>query len=257
MKAATQCFPNGSFTLLEILVSMALIAVLTALLIPSLNRTKELANRTKCMSNMRQIGEAMHTYAADREGRFYSGTNMGGGGFSPGFPGSGPHFFEAFSNYLKSTMVLYCPSAMKKSLNNAVSSYSNGVVRPWGQLRTAQTHYGYFMHLRDSAPANQVLIFENPWYPGHNGIYCNDVWILPELDYGTGDVYDQFGNVRGFNGLCGAEGPSDTNHGSEGCNVVYVDGHVVWNKGRRLKFMLCKDLFEPYIAGPWWIEGRW
>lgn len=47
-----------------------LLAVATSLLLPSLCRSRESANRVKCASNLRQFGAAMETYAKAHGGRF-------------------------------------------------------------------------------------------------------------------------------------------------------------------------------------------
>ncbi len=52
-----------AFTLIEILVVIAIIAVLIAILLPALAQAKVRARRTVCMSQMRQIGVALTTYA--------------------------------------------------------------------------------------------------------------------------------------------------------------------------------------------------
>jgi prepilin-type N-terminal cleavage/methylation domain-containing protein/prepilin-type processing-associated H-X9-DG protein len=59
-----------AFTLTEVLVAIGIIAILAGLLFPTFASAREAANRTKCMSNMRQLGIAFTMYLNDNRGRF-------------------------------------------------------------------------------------------------------------------------------------------------------------------------------------------
>ncbi|MBI1369430.1 MAG: prepilin-type N-terminal cleavage/methylation domain-containing protein [Planctomycetes bacterium] len=56
------------FTLIELLVVVAIIALLIAILIPSLAQARELAKRTLCAANQRQLAVTFYTYANDSKG---------------------------------------------------------------------------------------------------------------------------------------------------------------------------------------------
>jgi len=61
---------HRGFTLIELLVVISIIAILVAMLMPSLVRAKELARRIMCLSNQRHMVTAAHTYVADNNDFF-------------------------------------------------------------------------------------------------------------------------------------------------------------------------------------------
>jgi prepilin-type N-terminal cleavage/methylation domain-containing protein/prepilin-type processing-associated H-X9-DG protein len=61
----TRAIPGRGFTLVELLVVIAVIALLMAILMPSLNKARQSAYAIKCAGNMRNAGVAMQSYTAD------------------------------------------------------------------------------------------------------------------------------------------------------------------------------------------------
>src|SRR5437867_7032690 len=64
------------FTLVELLVVIGIIAILIAILMPALNRAREYARRTRCLSNMRQLTMAWMMYVQNSKGKL-PGSNTG------------------------------------------------------------------------------------------------------------------------------------------------------------------------------------
>lgn len=112
------------FTLVELLVVIGIIALLISILLPSLNRARESAKAVQCMSNLRQIGLAFHSYTAESKGRFPQ-YNIGvfDGSVPPGpgyFDHKGFGVLHCLEKFLKTKEVTRCPSA-----------YQPGHATPW------------------------------------------------------------------------------------------------------------------------------
>jgi prepilin-type N-terminal cleavage/methylation domain-containing protein/prepilin-type processing-associated H-X9-DG protein len=97
-----------AFTLVELLVVCALLAILAAILFPAFAAARDKARQTTCLSNVRQISLAQSLYIADWDEHLPHWWEYG----TPRPEPYGPFTFwtEYFQPYLKSSGVLRCPS---------------------------------------------------------------------------------------------------------------------------------------------------
>jgi prepilin-type N-terminal cleavage/methylation domain-containing protein len=116
-----------AFTLIELLVVIAIIAILAALLLPALSRSKQLAKRTTCTSQLKQQFIAWRLYLDDNEGRFPDRRDLKSAlfdGYKPWstWPPSDPRAGWAalvLSNIVWTPEIWSCPAAQTATFANA------------------------------------------------------------------------------------------------------------------------------------------
>jgi prepilin-type N-terminal cleavage/methylation domain-containing protein/prepilin-type processing-associated H-X9-DG protein len=147
----------AGFTLAELLVVIAVIAILVALLLPALSRAQESARRIRCLGNLRQLGLATQLYWDDHEGRAFRyrrGAVDGGDLYWFGWlvrGREGERTFDATQGvlhpYLGTTGVELCPSL-------------NYALRPF-KLKAIGAAFGYGYNLQLSPPHAQAPVNVN------------------------------------------------------------------------------------------------
>jgi len=114
---------HRGFTLIELLTVIAIIAILAALLFPTMAAVRANMYKTGCMSNQHSILQAMEMYKDDW--RVYPdalyGYELSGGSGCPTMPAPGPGqsatdlpYLRLFPNYVKDRKVFTCPRSPYK-----------------------------------------------------------------------------------------------------------------------------------------------
>jgi prepilin-type N-terminal cleavage/methylation domain-containing protein/prepilin-type processing-associated H-X9-DG protein len=140
-----------AFTLVELLVVIAVIGILSGLLLPVLARGKEAARRTRCVGNLRQLCLATQLYwdeNASQAFRYRMGATNGGDLFWFGWLARGGEGTRAFDpklgvlfSYLTGRGVELCPSLL----------YSSSTFK----LKAIGAAYGYGYNLHLSSPPSE------------------------------------------------------------------------------------------------------
>lgn len=111
--------PQRAFTLVELLVVLAIIGLLAALLLPGLSGATGRARSIACLSNLKQVGIALRLYLDESQERFPVIQN--GGRNLPPLPGTSIQ--EVLGGRLGNSQVLKCPGDREKWYEEAGSSY--------------------------------------------------------------------------------------------------------------------------------------
>jgi prepilin-type N-terminal cleavage/methylation domain-containing protein len=146
--------PNYSrgFTLIELLVVIAIIAILASLVLTALSQAKEEGRRTKCKSNLRQLGLTHTMYCSDNDGIPMRTVSPGADMLLPAVINarSGPESYynaEVISQYVPGLKLAgadiqisdfwWCPSTKIPT-----QKQNEDQVRGWGFLNTSYAYFG-------------------------------------------------------------------------------------------------------------------
>jgi len=112
-----------AFTLVELLVVMALIAVLAALLLPALGRSKESARATVCLGHLHQIGIGLQIYVSENNNKLPLMRDVSTDA-AMAATNTFPAIHTVLASQLGNARVLDCPSDGARFFERTGSSYA-------------------------------------------------------------------------------------------------------------------------------------
>jgi prepilin-type N-terminal cleavage/methylation domain-containing protein/prepilin-type processing-associated H-X9-DG protein len=179
------------FTLVELLVVIAMIGILVALLLPAILAAREASRRTTCASNLRQIVFAALQYADVHGQRFPA--QAGDGLPVRAVGGDGRNYYDRLLPFGGDPPIWLCPST-EDTPGRLMSYHMNGLIVTVRGLK-----------LTAIAETSHTLLI------GETGQFTrfDEAYLRP--DQHGGYLYDR---------------PQQNHNG--GSNAAFVDGHVTW-----------------------------
>ena len=119
MNSTTRSSRKAAFTLVGLLVIIAVLAILAAMLLPALASAKRKAQRINCINNLKQDGLAFRIWEGDQMDKLPMGTSTNNGGTKEFDTGADTfRHFQVMSNELSTPKILICPADTRIVANN-------------------------------------------------------------------------------------------------------------------------------------------
>ncbi len=217
---------TSCFTLIELLITVAIIAILAALLLPALNKARMTARKAHCINNLKQLGLVFESYAGDNQDWY------------PLYYNKSQQWFRVFcdSHYVPCTYAQSMGSvggaaAGRKTLFWCPEDKRDPVTAPGA----AGVSYGINSVIsNDTPPAykwlrrNQIAL-KAGWSASQNSLLM-DSW--DGVNYTSGGCY----NLQPYTETVNLDFRHNTT-----INVLYCDGHVENGKKSVIYYKIATD----------------
>lgn len=221
-----------AFTLLELLVVIAVLGILASLLMAALSSSKEKARRTLCLNNLRQFIFVVHMYANDHQDFVPSGLSENRNPEDSHIPVISSQTRTNLIRYSGSAKMLECPGLAEPFGTpegyyypdygyvigyNYLGGHRN---TPWPPFRQ---FLGWPSPQRITDQSSWVLVSDlNDWSPGYGKTFApHGPGGLIAIDQDTANT--------------SAGGATSRQIGAEGGNVGYLDGSAQWVPVEQMK----------------------
>ena len=248
--------PNRSaWSLIELLICVAIVAVLAALLLPALSTVRDAARTAQCASNLRQIGIAFQTYTSQNRGMLPPTMRLDNSGGTKGGVLEGLNnerwAMGHWAGYLREmlatdmsingtnndetmillTGVLHCPGSLVTPREIIASATGNNAIDKYKARELVAHSYGYSQVFADNWSWQFTGTGKNKWGTRMSELRNPGRTVL---------IYDQMGRGSGGEG-----------------SVSPIEQMPIDTQRRRVVSWAGVGLVLPYNHRPkfWWLEG--